>query len=103
MAAVLNREGSGQAFLQIHPAFKTADLEEQMITLAEEHLRTPSRKGGQVLWIWSDSLDTQRQGILAGRGYTHIVDANEHQWRRNLDLPIPHHPVREGYLVRSLG
>ena len=28
IVAVLNREGAGQAFLQIHPAFKTADLEE---------------------------------------------------------------------------
>lgn len=48
IAGVLNREGAGQAFLQIHPAFKTPDLEEQMIALAEENLRAASRRGDQV-------------------------------------------------------
>ncbi|OGO11093.1 MAG: hypothetical protein A2Y53_06645 [Chloroflexi bacterium RBG_16_47_49] len=103
LAAVLNREGAGQAFLQIHPAFKTPDLEEQMIALAEEHLRGPSQRGGLVLWIGCDSGDSQRQGILQRRGYVHITDADEYQWLRNLELPIPDNPVREGYTIRSLG
>jgi mycothiol synthase len=103
LVAVLNCEELGQAFLQIHPAFKTSELETQMISLAEEHLRAPSRRGGMVLWIWSDAGDSQRQGILVGRGFTHIADADEHQWRRSLELPIPENPVREGYTVRSLG
>ena len=103
IAAVLNREGAGQVFLQIHPDFKTVELEEEMITLAEEHLRAPSRRGGEVLWIWSNSKDTGRYAILESRGYTPITDACEHQWRRNLRLRIPDNPVREGYLVRALG
>jgi GNAT superfamily N-acetyltransferase len=103
IAAVLNREGAGQAFLQIHPTFKTEDLEEQMITQAEEHLRVPSGRGGQGLWIWSDSKDAQRHTILERRGYTPITDASEHQWWRSLELPIPDNPVREGYSIRPLG
>ena len=103
IAAVLNREGAGQAFLQIDPAHKTTDLDEQMITLAEGHLRTQSRRGGLVLWIWSDSGDIQRRGILERGGYTHIADADEYQWRRNLELPIPDSPAREGYTIRALG
>jgi mycothiol synthase len=103
IAAVLNREGAGQAFLQIHPTYKTAALEEQMIILAEERLRTPSQRGGLVLWIWSDSVDIQRLEILKRRGFSHIADANEKQWRRNLDLPIPDNPARDGYKVRALG
>ena len=103
IAAVLNREGAGQAFMQIHPSYKTSDLEEQMISLAEEHLRSPSRRGGQILWVWSDAGDIQRQRILEERGYVHIVDADEHQWRRDLSLPIPESPVKENYVLRSLG
>ena len=103
IAAVLNREGAGQAFLQIHPTFKTTELEDQMIAQAEDHLRAPSRRGGLVLWVWTDSGDIQRQGILERRGYTHIAEADEHQWRRSLELPIPNNPVREGYRVRPLG
>lgn len=103
IASVLNREGSGQAFLQIHPAFKTADLEEQMITLAGENLRGPSRRGGLVLWVWTDSGDSQRHEVLEKLGYTAFTEASEHQWRCNLEAPIPEKPVREGYTIRPLG
>lgn len=103
IVAVLNREGAGQAFLQIHPAFKTVKLEEEMIGLAEDHLRSPSKNGGMVLWIWADAEDTQRQEILQNRGFTHIAESDEHQWLRNLELPIPDNPIREGYTIRSLG
>jgi mycothiol synthase len=103
IAAVLNREGVGQAFLQIHPAYKSIELEQQMITVAEEKLRGQSRRGGMVLWIWSDLEDTQRQGILKSRGFTHIAEADEHQWLSNLELPIPTSPAADGYTIRSLG
>jgi len=103
IASVLNREGAGQAFLQMHPSFKTTKLEDQMITLAEEHLRAPSQRGGAVLWVWSDSGDSQRLCLLEKRGFTHIAEADEHQWRRRLELPIPDNPVRVGYRIRSLG
>ncbi len=101
--AVLNREGAGQAFLQVHPKFKTTGLEEELIIRAEETLRAPCRKGGMYLWIWSDVGDSQRQEILRSRGFTHIADADEHQWLRDLEKSIPDHPVREGYVIRSLG
>ncbi len=54
IAAVLNREGAGQAFLQIHPAFKNLPLEEEMIALAEERLRASSRTR------WLDIVDMVR-------------------------------------------
>jgi mycothiol synthase len=103
ISAVLNCEGMGQAFLQVHPDFKNIELEEQMIVQAETHLYAPSRKGGQVLWIWTDSEDAMRQAILEKRGYTHITEHDEHQWRRNLMVPIPHKPLRSGYTIRALG
>jgi mycothiol synthase len=103
LAAVLNREGAGHAFLQMHPAYKTIALEEQMIALAEERLRTQSRKGGQVLLIWTDASDTQRIELLERCGYSHIDDADEMQWRRNLEAPIPDNPIRDGYQMRALG
>jgi mycothiol synthase len=103
IAAVLNREGAGQVFLQIHPAFKNEGLEEEMIVLAEARLRTISKRGGSILWIWTAAGDTQRQGILERRGFIHIAEADEHQWLRDLELPIPDNPVKDGYKIRSLG
>jgi mycothiol synthase len=103
IGAVLNREGAGQAFLNVHPEFKTVGLEEEMIVRAEETLRAPSRKGGMYLWIWSDGGDSQRQEILRNRGFIHIAEADEHQWLRDLEKPIPDHPAKEGYTIRPLG
>lgn len=101
--AVLNSEGLRQAFIQIHPRFKSEALEEQMIRLAEENLRGPSRRGGNVLWVWSDAGDTTRQDLLKRLGYDHIGEADEHQWLRSLAEPIADNPVKEGYEVRPLG
>jgi hypothetical protein len=74
-----------------------------MIIRAEEFLLAPSRMGGNYLWIWCDVGDSRRQEILQRRGYTHIAEADEHQWLRDLEKPIPDHPVRDGYSIRSLG
>ena len=103
IAAMLNQEEAGQAFLQVHPAYKSLDLEGQMITQAEESLRTASRRGGLVLWIWTDSGDTERIQLLKRRGYSHISEYDEHQWRRSLLLPLPEASLREGYTIRPLG
>jgi mycothiol synthase len=103
IVAVLNSEGLRQAFLQIHPRYQSLGLEEQMVVLAEENLRGPSRRGGSVLWVWSDAGDTSRHDVLKRRGFTHIREADEHQWLRNLEEPILARPVQEGYEIRPLG
>jgi len=103
LVAVLNQEEYNHAFLQIHPVYKTAKLEEQMIALAEEKLPVPRQRGGKVLWVWCDSTDNLRQGILQKRGFAHKPEWDEHEWYRNLELPIPDVQVKEGYIIRSLG
>jgi mycothiol synthase len=103
IAAVLNCEEPGQTFLQVHPDYKSAELEEQMITQAEASLRVPSRRGGIALWLWTDGGDAQRIEILQKRGFTHMEAYDEHQWRRDLRLPIPNSEVKAGYTIRPLG
>jgi mycothiol synthase len=103
LAAFLNREGPGHAFLQVHPAFKTPDLEEQVIVQAEESFQVPSRRGGNGLWIWTNAEDGERIELLRKRGYVHYAESYEHQWRRDLVLPIPKPHVQAGYTIRSLG
>ena len=103
LAAVLNCEGLGYAFLQVHPAFKTVELEESMIIQAEERLWAPSVKGGTTLRVWTEAGDAKRIEILQQRGFTHVVEDDEHQWRHSLELPIPEGKAREGYIIRQLG
>jgi mycothiol synthase len=38
MAGVLNREGAGEAFLQVHPALRTPEMQAEMLAAAEAHL-----------------------------------------------------------------
>ena len=98
IVAVLHPDGRGDAFLQVHPAWRTPELLQEMLDVAERHLVHPQRK----LWVLTDSQDEPLCKILARRGYIKQGRA-EHQWRRDLDLPIPDVPVAPGYTVRSLG
>ncbi len=102
MAAALNPEGSGEAYLQVHPAWRTTRLEEEMIALAEEHLAVPSAGGQRKLRVWASEHDTLRQAILSRRGYSK-GDWPAYRRRRLLDGPIADAPTPPGYTVRALG
>ncbi len=102
IVAVLNREEAGHAFLQVHPAYKTEKLEEEMITCAEENLVNTQYRGGPRLWVWSDSEDSQKQAILQIRGYQPFLAWSESQWVRDLAQPIPELRVCDGYTIRKL-
>ncbi len=105
IAAVLNPEGHGHAFPQIHPDFRTSELDEEMITAAEEHLSTTDNDGRQKLNFWIDSKDKSFQGILTRRGFHRVEspEAQEFQHRRSLDESLPDAPLISGYTIRSQG
>ena len=91
IAAVLNPEGRGQAFLQVHPEFRTPELDEEMIALAEEHLTVTNKADQRMLQIFIDSQDKTRQQILTRRGFKRVEEAGnqECQHRRSLDEALP--------------
>jgi ribosomal protein S18 acetylase RimI-like enzyme len=102
IGAVLNREGPGNAYLQVHPAWRSLELEEEMIATAEEHLAIPDPAGRRKVRIWCHAQDDERQDILKRRGYKK-GDWPEYQRRRPLSRPIVAVHVAEGYTVRALG
>jgi len=105
IAAVLNPEGRGQAFLQVHPEFRTPELDEEMIALAEEKLSATKKEGQRVLQIFVDSQDTSRQQILTQHGFKRVEQAGnqEYQHRRSLDEALPEVPQIAGYTIRPMG
>ncbi len=105
MASVLNPEEPGQVYLQVHPGFRTRELEEEMLVVAEEHLATTGRSGGLKLWVWTHEGDAARQGVLEQRGYAKVgrPGSQEYQRHRPLDGPLPDAQIPEGYTVRALG
>lgn len=102
IAAVLHPENPGEAFLEIHPALRSAELEEEMITLAEQRLARAHPDGSRSLCIWAPQGDALRVPLLEQRGYSPGSDV-EYQRRRGLDAPIPVAPLPAGYIVRALG
>lgn len=94
--------GRGEAHLNVHPHLRTPELEEEMISVAEERLYSLRPDGARKLHIWSPEPDSLRQGILSRRGFAK-TGWIEHQWRRRLAAPIPDVPLDPGYTIRSLG
>ena len=105
IAAVLNPEGRGQAFLQVHPEFHTPELDREMITLTEERLSVTNKNGQRVLQIFFDSQDTTRRQILNRRGFKRVEESGnqEYQHRRSLDEALPDVLQIAGYTIRSMG
>ena len=102
ITAVLNPDARGEAFLQVHPAFKSAALEREMLGQAEIRLSRPGADGRRSLRIWVLAEDRQRQQLLAARGYQK-AEGPEYQRRRPMALAIAEVPIAAGYSVRALG
>ncbi|UCD65190.1 MAG: GNAT family N-acetyltransferase [Candidatus Zixiibacteriota bacterium] len=102
IAAVLNREAPGSVFLQVHPDFRTHELEETMVAVAGKHLTVPAANGKRRHHIWVEREDEPRQGILKHYGYTRTTKV-EYQRRRDVRVEIEDVTVADGYTVRALG
>lgn len=102
LIAVLNPDHPGEAFLQTHPHYRSADLEVEMMSVAETQYAVAQPDGSQTLTIWCPAGDKLRQDILTRRGYTRQSDL-EFQRQRDSQLPVADVPPAAGYTIRALG
>lgn len=102
VAAVVNTEGKGHVFFQVHPDHRSQELEEEMLDVAEEYLARAGPSGKRRVLIWADSEDHIRQDVLSRRGYSRTGKGEQHR-RYALDDPVPEVPPPPGYTVRALG
>ena len=106
IAAVLNQEGRGEAWLQVrpalHPGYGTVTLEEEMLAVAEERLTGATPEGGHRLQVWASERDAARQAVLARRGYSK-GDWPDHKRLWSSEMEIPEGRPAGGYTVRALG
>lgn len=102
LIAVLNPDGPGEAFLQIHPAFHSAELDAEMVDLAESRLAEPRPDGQRTLRLWLAAGAQAQQQLLCSRGYQK-AGGPEYQRRRALSEPVADIPIPAGYTVRALG
>ena len=94
--------GKGEAHLCVHPMLRTRELEDEMLSVAEERLAKDSPDGIRKLRAWSPGPDELRKELLAERGYSQ-TEGVESVWRRSLDEPVEAAPLAEGYSIRPLG
>lgn len=105
LAAALNPEGKGQAYLQIHPKFRTSELEEEMIVTAETTLKHTNREGRLRTLVFADSQDALRHEILKRRGYQKVErpETSESIHIFPLANEIKEVKTPESYTIRALG
>jgi mycothiol synthase len=103
LAAVANCEGLGFAFLQVDPRRRTAALEEEMVSVAEERLTGIGNSTERpFVCVSAQDSDTMRTKFLTRRGYTRRAEWHVVERKRDLSLPIPDAPAPEGYVVRAM-
>jgi len=105
IAAVLNPENHGVAYLQTNPAFRTPELDEEMIATAEKCLAETDEEGRRQLQVYIDSQDKSFQDILRRHGFQRVERPGEAevQHRRSLEGALPEVPATPGYTIRALG
>lgn len=102
IAAVLHPVGWSEVCLHVHPHFRTADLEKEMLAHAEERFGGWNQAGERVVYVSAFVDDAKRQGILAQRGYVKQSGV-VHHWHRDLEAPILETWLAPGYAIRSMG
>jgi len=103
LAAVLNWEDRGYAFLQVDPRSRTQALEEEMLDVAERELVGVGRASGRpFVCVTADDGDALRTDLLTQRGYVRRGDFQQIFRKRDLALPIPEVPLPTGYAVRAM-
>ncbi len=103
LVAALHPDGPGESFLQVHPAFRSPELEVEMMSVAETQFATTQAGGRQKLILWAHASDPLRQDLLTRRGYAKSGWLPEYQRRRNMNTPIPNVETPAGYSIRALG
>jgi mycothiol synthase len=102
LVAVLNPEDRGEVHFQVHPDYRSPELDQEMLEVAEAKLSVAGPDGRRKLTLWVHAADQSRLALVRSQGYTRGKWV-ETQRRRLLDAPIDMPAIPAGYVVRSMG
>jgi mycothiol synthase len=103
IVAMANPDSTGEAFFQVHPAYRSEALLCGMLDAAEARLPNRNEDGRRELIAWVNEGDALHKNILARRGYVRSKYKAEHMRWRDLTQPVPDTVPPNGYTVRALG
>lgn len=104
VAALVNPEHEGEAFLAVDPAYRSPALDAAMVDVAEALLAV-ERDGRRRLRVWADARDRAMGELLGSRGYERNTAPGEAEVMHRRDLrasPLPPVPSIPGYEVRPM-
>lgn len=100
LVGVVNPEGTGDAYLQLHPEYR--HLEDEMMAWAEEHLAAPTEDvSRRQLYIEAYEYDELRQQVLEQRCYEKTEHYGFTRRLRFTDQPVARPTIVEGYTLRA--
>jgi mycothiol synthase len=105
MVSVLIQGDPGVCHPLVDPQIQTAELEHEMLAVAEEHLTTQTRDGQRIVFVWADVKDECLNNVLRERGYELHESAHSteyHGWQALSSSPQSV-PLPDGYVIRSMG
>lgn len=103
IVAVLNPDMPGEAFFQVHPAFREKRLLSEMLDVAEEKLSKTNVNGNRELLVWVNEADETAKELFSAHGYTRSKYLAEHMRRRFFTAPVSAPGLPAGYTIRALG
>ncbi len=102
IAAVVNPEDRHNFFFQVHPGYRSAELEEEMLVAAEKHLVFQKDDSKIRLRMHAHENGALREKLLVQHGYS-LTENVETQHFRYLERDAPTAPIPEGFTIRALG
>ena len=103
IVAMLNPDTPGEAFFQIHPAYREQISVSEMLDVAEQKLANTKEHGKKELLAWVNAADKAMKVILTECGYAPSRFKPEYMRLRSFTKPIPESVPQSGYTVRALG
>ena len=100
--AALNHLGGSELRLHVHPHFRSAELENELLAYAEDNFYAVTEDCRRYIFMPIFEDDTQRQEIALNSGFKKRSGWGHH-YHRNLDSSIPDTPIPSGYEIRSMG
>lgn len=101
IVAMLNHNGGSELRLHVHPHFRTAELESEMLAYAEKNYFATADDGRRYVYLPIFEDDAQRQELVQNKGFKKQVGWGHH-YRRDLTAHLPVPPPPSGYKIRSM-
>lgn len=103
IVAMLNPDSPGEAYFQVHPAYRHLVSFSDMLDVAEQKLFKTNETGKKDLLAWVNESDANTKALFAERGYARSRFKAEHMRYRSFTQPVPDPVPPAGYTVRALG